>query len=438
MRRRVVHVAVVAAMIALVLLAVPLAVAIQTSSFAEARGQLERAALTAAVHVDPKFMAGDAVKLPPQERGTRVGVYDLSGRLRDGRGPMDADSLTRQALSAVVARGQSDDELVVVVPVLTADRVIGVVRASAGTENVWRRVVLAWLGLTSLALVALATGVLVARRQARTLTAPLEELSAKARAVASGDLTARADPSAIAEIDQVGRTQNTMVEHLTQLLEHERHFSANASHQLRTPLAGLQLGLEAAAGDPDANLRAAVEEALEESRHLQRTVDEVLRLARAGPGPHVLSTSRPVDDLVESVERRWQGAFAAEDRQLGFSVERASGSLLVPGRIAEQALDVLLDNALRHGRGAVKVTVREPDGAVAIDVADEGSLALDPRVVFKRGATGGAGSGIGLTLAREMAEAAGGRLTLTRATPTTFTLLLPSSSMGPAADHPQT
>ncbi|MER7792863.1 HAMP domain-containing sensor histidine kinase [Streptomyces sp. NPDC097640] len=427
MRKRVVRVAVVAVMVALVLLATPLAVGIQRSFFADERGELERAALAAAVRVGAKFASGDHTELPTGESDARVGLYDLAGRLRDGQGPATADPVTRRAMAGVVARGRDGQEMVAAVPVSTAERVTGVVRAADGTQEAWGRVTLAWLALAGTALVALTTGVLVARRQARTLSAPLEALSATAVAVADGDLTARADRSAIAEIDQVARTQNTMVERLTTLLEHERHFSANASHQLRTPLAGLQLGLEEAAADPDTgHLRAAVEEALERSRHLQRTVDEVLRLARAAPGPQVSERAGPLTGVVDRVERRWHGAFAAEGRRLDFVLEPSSRALRIPDRTGEQILDVLLDNARQHGRGAVDVTVRDMGGAIAMDVADEGSLALEPRIVFERGATTSrSGSGIGLPLARDMARAAGGRLTLVRASPTTFTLFLP-------------
>ncbi len=427
------RVAVVAVLVALLLLATPLALGIQTSFFADERAELERAARSAAVHVPPRFVVGDRVELPLHERGTDLGVYDLSGRLRDGSGPRTADSVVRAAQDGVVTRGRGDHQMVVAVPISVEGRVIGVVRASSGTPQVWHRIILAWLALAGVALVALATAVVVARRQARTLSAPLEALSAKAAAVADGDLTARAEGSAIAEIDQVARIQNTMVEHLTRWLDHARHFTSNASHQLRTPLAGLQLGLEAAAAGPDAGLRAAVTEALEQVRHLQRTVDEVLRLARATPRPGGPTAARPAAELVEDVECRWHDRFAAEGRRLSVGVEPGAGGLPIPDRTAEQILDVLLDNALRHGRGTAEVAVREMGGAVAVDVSDEGSLKLGPQTVFERGATTSrAGSGIGLTLAREMAEAAGGRLTLARTAPTTFTLLLPVAEPPPS------
>ncbi|MEU7370761.1 HAMP domain-containing sensor histidine kinase [Streptomyces hygroscopicus] len=435
MRQRVMRVAVMAVLVALLLLATPLTIGIQTSFFANELDELERVALGAAVHVPTQFAVGGHMDLYARERGIDVGVYDLSGRRRDGSGPRKADAVTQEARNGLVIRGRGDDQLVVAVPLSTEERVIGTVRAASGTAEVWRHIVLAWLALAGLALVALATAVVVARRQARTLSAPLEALSAKAGAVANGDLTARAEGSAIAEIDQVARTQNTMVEQLTRWLEHERHFTSDASHQLRTPLAGLQLGLEAAAADPHADLRAAVTEALEQARHLHRTVDEVLRLARATPRTGGPTAVRPAAAVVEGVERRWHGTFAAEGRRLRLAVEPGGEALRIPDRTAEQVLDVLLDNALRHGRGTVEITVREMGGATAVDVADEGSLTLDQRTLFRRGATTSAsGTGIGLTLAREMAETAGGRLTLARRTPATFTLLLPVTEPPPSQE----
>ncbi|MFB7454535.1 ATP-binding protein [Streptomyces sp. NPDC056194] len=95
----------------------------------------------------------------------------------------------------------------------------------------------------------------------------------------------------------------------------------------------------------------------------------------------------------------------------------------MPGRTTDQVLDVLLDNAHRHGVGTVTVNLRDLGTALAIDVRDEGSTALDAQAIFQRGT--GAGTGIGLALAREMAEAAGARLALSGRAPTRFTLLLP-------------
>ena len=102
----------------------------------------------------------------------------------------------------------------------------------------------------------------------------------------------------------------------------------------------------------------------------------------------------------------------------------------VPGSLVTQILNVLIDNAFRHGRGVVTLTARELSEALAIDVADEGSIDMDPAAVFERGTSGCGGQGIGLALARSMAEASGGRLVLARRSPATFTLFFPGDSNG--------
>ncbi|MYT24357.1 HAMP domain-containing protein [Streptomyces sp. SID7760] len=429
MRARVVRVALVAAAVALVLLAVPLAVAVRYAFFADERGELERDAMAAVVQVGPDFTAGDPVELPRSRPGEALALYDTAARLRSGSGPSTGGGTVHRALAgSVVAQSQSGGELVVAVPVSSSERVIGVVRASTSARTVWSRVLWGWAVLLGLCLLALGAAVVVARKQAAALTAPLEALARTSLAIADGDLTARAEHSTIAEIDEVARAHNTMVTHLAQLLEHERHFTANASHQLRTPLTGLQLGLEAALADPEADPRAALAEAAERSRHLDHTIDEVLRLARAGVGTLPLTANQPVGELLEAADRRWHGVFAGEGRRLTTAWEPEAGRLPVPGRTVDQILDVLLDNAHRHGRGTVTLTLRDLGTALALDVADEGTKTLDPRTIFERGI--GDGSGIGLALARQLAGAAEGRLALASTAPTRFTLLLPLREEG--------
>ncbi|MFF3462674.1 sensor histidine kinase [Streptomyces sp. NPDC001984] len=424
MRQRVLRVALVAVLVALVLLAVPLAAALQAYFFANERDALERAALVAAVRVGPDFAAGDPVELPKAGADVHLGVYDTRMRLRAGEGPARADPDTRRASTGTVVRGHAAGDLVIAVPVSQNEKVIGVVRAASPARDVWGRVLLGWLALLGAVLVALAVAVLVARRQARALTAPLEALSRQSRAVTEGDLAARAVPSAIPEIDQVARTHNTMVERLAQLLQRERDFTANASHQLRTPLTGLQLGLEAALADPHADPRTALREALESTGHLHHTIDEVLRLVASAQAPAAV---QPLGGVLDFAEQRWHGLFADAGRRLIVAAEPGTRVTSVPGRTVGQILDVLLDNARRHGRGTAEVTVRSLGDTTALDVRDEGSLRTDAAALFDRGHTTGPGAGIGLALARDLAETAGGRLVLAGTGPTTFTLLLPPS-----------
>ncbi|MGW1710629.1 ATP-binding protein [Streptomyces sp. NPDC002206] len=97
-----------------------------------------------------------------------------------------------------------------------------------------------------------------------------------------------------------------------------------------------------------------------------------------------------------------------------------------PGALVAEILGVLLDNARVHGRGAVRLTVRDLDDALAFDVTDEGEVDGETTRFFDRGHTGdGTGEGIGLALAHDLAASLGGRLSLTSRRPTGFTLLVP-------------
>jgi signal transduction histidine kinase len=425
MRARIVRVAVTAVAVALVLFAIPLAITVRSAFLTQERGELERAALSAALRVGPEFASGDGVELPRAEGDKDVGVYDRTFRLRAGRGPRTADEITVRAAGAVVADGQVGSDLVVAVPVSFAEDVVGVVRASVATRVVWQRVILAWLLLAGVAIGCLLAAILVARRQARSISEPLEALSAASQRVADGDVTARAELSGIPEIHRVAQTHNTMVSQLATVIDKERHFSANASHQLRTPLTGLELSLEAALQHPAADLPAVLSDALRQVRELHRTVDDVLALARLGPNEWLNGTPRPLDRLMAELERRWHGELAAESRRLVVNLDPEAAGTDVSANLLTQVLNVLLDNALRHGRGTVTVTVREIGGALAVDVADEGSLAMATADLFERGRSGSEGEGIGLALARSMAEASGARLLLAHRSPTTFSLFLP-------------
>ncbi|MFE8944381.1 sensor histidine kinase [Streptomyces sp. NPDC007856] len=437
MRQRVVRVALTAALVAVVLLAVPLALVIRSSLYAGQRDTLERAALAAAVRVSPDYASGDPVELPAAPAGGRLGLYDPQLRLRAGSGPRAGDTAVRRALGAQVVRGHFGDDLVAAVPVSHAEKVIGVVRASSPAAAVRDRVIAAWTVLAGACTLALTIAVLVARRQARRLAAPLEDLSRHCRAVAAGDLGARAAASSIAEIDQVARTHNEMLHSLTELLRHERDFTSNASHQLRTPLTGLQLTLEAGlAQDDDARLRPALEEALATTRRLHGTVEEVLRLSRSRGLPRPAAPDTPVARLLRETEERWHGLLARDGRRLVSSLGDAPDDVPVAGAPVAEILGILLDNARVHGRGTVHLRVRDLDDALAFDVSDEGTVEDEAASLFDRGHTGdGAGAGIGLALAGDLAVSLGGRLSLTSSHPATFTLLVPVRQNGTVHDE---
>jgi signal transduction histidine kinase len=425
-RRRIQWVGVLAAALAIVLFGVPLAVAVAIIYGGDERGELERAADTAAVRVAPDLAAGRAsAALPTGDEDIRVAVYDLDGRRLQGDGPATADDPVRRAAAGRVADGGGGSEVVVAVPVTSGERVFAVVRAASQRSRLYLQIGATWLGMTGLAVAAVAAAALLARRQSRRLAGPLERLAGAAQTLGDGDFTVRPPPAGIAEIDAAGAALTRTAERLGALVARERAFSADASHQLRTPLTGLRLRLETALdGDSDGDLRAAVTAALETADRLERTIDELLALARDAP---TARTPADLPALLADLGTSWHGPLAAAGRPLRVSVEPALPGTPASAAATRQILDVLVTNAARHGAGTVTVLARETDTAVAVDVTDEGPGVGTPEELFRRRAAGAAGHGIGLALARALAEAEGGRLVLTRAAPhPVFTLLLPA------------
>jgi signal transduction histidine kinase len=235
----------------------------------------------------------------------------------------------------------------------------------------------------------------------------------------------------VREVDAVGAALDSTAERLHTLISRERAFSADASHQLRTPLAALRIELEALElhGEVAPELTAA----LAQVDRLQTTIDTLLALARDAP-------SRPVGvDLVaalDELEARWRGVLAAEGRPLRVLVKSRQPVAQAAPTVVGELLEVLLDNAHRHGAGEVTVTVRDLERWLAVAVADQGSgFPGDPEQSFERRTGSGNGHGIGLALARSLAHAEGGRLSVTDAGPRpVVTLLLPRRAAASTGD----
>jgi heavy metal sensor kinase len=239
-------------------------------------------------------------------------------------------------------------------------------------------------------------------------------------------------PSADDEVRALAETLNQMLDRIEGSLERERVFVADASHELRTPLAILRAELELAlkpGRSPD-ELRSALTSAGEEVERLSRLAEDLLVIARADQGGLPIKRE-PVrlDELMTRVRDRF--APRAETGGRSIAVESPSASAeLDPLRI-EQSLGNLVDNALRHGTGAVTLrAVTRPHG-VELSVEDDGpGLPADfAPTAFERftradeGRTGG-GSGLGLAIVRAVARAHGGDAV---ATGSRFTITLPAT-----------
>jgi signal transduction histidine kinase len=438
-RTRIIGLAVWASALAIGLFGVPLGAAVLQYFVQHERGDLERVAEAVAITVSGDVYENHRIRDLDDIRGhgtVQVTVYDEDGDWLAGSRPGGGSQLD-QALEGEVGAGADGAYLVVTVPVTHSDEVIGAVQAAAPRSAVMKKVAGCWAGMAALAAFAVGAAWLVGRRQARRLALPLEDLALGARRLGEGDFSVRSRPGGIKEIDSVGFALDSTAGRLDDLLARERAFSADASHQLRTPLAGLRLRLEAALERPDQDLRPAIAASLADADRLEATIDELLALARDAGADR----ADPIDlaGLLDELSPEWRGRLALEGRALEVRIESAAPDPCASAAAVRQVLAVLVDNATTHGGGTVTVTVREATGAVAIDVCDEGSGVQEPEsVLFARRADFRDQHGIGLALARRLAEAEQGRLRLTRPSPPVFSLLLPSALGKPATARHET
>jgi signal transduction histidine kinase len=422
-RTRIVGLALLAAVFATVLVATPFGISVARDDIVDERSELEQLANGVAIGLPGDLVRNRApVTLPATAGGTELAVYDATGGLLGGHGPEHANGPVDSSLRTNhVAWAESAESIVVAVPITENNHMTGAIRAAAPTRLASERILAFWLLMLVCATVAVLISWLIALRLARNLARPLEDLSAKASRLGNGDFSVQAEHSGIPEIDSVNQSLNDTAIRIGGILERERAFSTNASHQLRTPLTGLRLSLETALDSPDFNPDIALRSAIESAEQLERTVDDLLSLAR---DPHPPAQPLEPEPVIRELHTAWQEQIAVGGRSLQIEIDpRAPMANAAPSAV-RQILTVLIDNALKHGSGLVTVSARDAGEALAIDVADEGTRAeLDERQIFQRRAEK-TGSGIGLALARSLAEAEGGRLHLSQLNPTVFTLLL--------------
>ena len=349
------------------------------------------------------------------------GIYDKTGRRVYGVGPETADAAVRDAeLGSTSSR--TSGAIIVATPLTDrSENVLIVVRVSRSLAGPHSRARRSWLIMAGAGAVALAIAWLLARRLAGRLTRPVADLAASAVRLGSGGAVADHPPSGMAEIDLLGEALTESSSRINDAIGRERRFSADVSHQLRTPLAGLRLRLERVEHGDDASALSSA--SLADLGRLEQTVSHLLAFARdATP----TTESSPIDHVATTAVRRWSERCESHHRTI---VAEPNCSAVVQASTAsiDQILDVLIDNALDHGTGSIRVVTRSVAGGAAIDVSDEGSSADSgtDEELFRRGH--GSNNGIGLALARSIADAEGGRLIIARREPTTFSLLLLTS-----------
>lgn len=420
MTRRVLSAIVIVAALVIVGFGVPLGAAVQDLFREEAIAQLVREAARAGTSIPAAIDPTDPIELPRTAHGIDLAVYTPDGVRITGTGPRHGGNEVTAAATGRIAEHEGDP-FVVATPISNAEHVVAVVRAELPTSTVANRVHRAWLLMSALAAGLLVVAAIVGRALSARIAKPVAELASASARLGHGDFTVRPANSGIAELDAAADNLALTAERLGRLVERERAFSADVSHQLRTPLTGLRLHLETAMANPAVDPRPAMDIALGEVDRLEATIDDLLTLAREEP------TNRgPLDlhEILDAVEHAWHAPLAAQGRPLRIDIGPGPLTAHASRAAVVQILDVLVGNASEHGRGVVDVRCYRAGDGVFIDVTDDGPGPQgDADAVFQR--RSGAGHGIGLSLARSLAHAEGGRLLLDHpGSPTTFRLAL--------------
>ncbi|MFJ9011643.1 sensor histidine kinase [Streptomyces canus] len=314
--------------------------------------------------------------------------------------------------------------LFVAEPILKRGKPIGAVATISPTVSLRSQVAQDALLLLAVAAVGLLASAAVGIPLVRWSLGPARQLQTAVRQIAQGQYSVRASADrGPAELRELAEAVNGMTDRLVSVLEAQRSFVADASHQMRNPLTALRVRVEALEPVVPKAGRENLAVAVAEADRLSRILDELLVLANAVTTDDGTSTI-DVRAVVESRARALSSR--AEEADVTIAVQgRGAPATCLPGAL-DQVLDVLLDNALGFSppEGRVTVRIRSDDAWVYVEVQDEGpgmSAQEKERATdrFWRGRQPArrGGSGLGLAIAKALLNAGGARLELDDAEP---------------------
>jgi signal transduction histidine kinase len=420
--------------LALVLVALELPLALSISSRidaevkAQAAAQAQVVAAAAAARLGNRAQLQELVQEAGRDLGARVIVVDLNGRLladSAGTGLRTTSYRDRPEIAAALA-GRSEqgtrhsdtlgrDLLYTAVPVADNGVRVGVVRVTQSVEEVNTRQRRNVLVVVSVGVIALVFGLALAWVLAGSLAEPLRALARTARRVEEGELDARAEVTGAREQREVAVAFNDMTERLAAALASQREFVGNASHQLRTPLTGIRLRLEAAGlktREPEVARELEMAEA--EVARLTRLLNALLTLAREGDRP-ALRAPVSLRRASEAALERWLPRANDSGHELGLAGD-ADAIVHAGEEDVAIVLDNLIENALVYSPPGTRVTVTwSPDGRLAVLDEGPGVLPGDERRVFdrfQRGLSEPSGSGLGLAIVETLVRRWGGSATI--------------------------
>jgi signal transduction histidine kinase len=417
-RRRLLVSTLVVAVVSVILLGIPLGIVTTKLIRDEAQKRINREAtqIAAALDTSPSTPpSGTSLDASPSAAAVTMSILkQFAGDDRYVFVTREGQTLaTGTPITGSVDKGSA---------VGTKDEAVTVIASASSTNSELASV---WVGVAALAIVSLAAAVELARRQAKRLGGPLEDLAVGAERLGAGDPRPRNHRYGVPELDKVAEVLDRSAERIGRLLGAERALAADASHQLRSPLTALSIRLEEiVATSTEPAVREEATAALVQAERLAAVVDSLLaehkRSARSESGVVVA-----VDTVLAQQAVEWDPAFRRAHRRLLRDGSVGLMAMSTPGGLA-QVVATLIDNALVHGAGTVTVHTRETSGHVVLEVRDEGPGVPDDLVphIFERSFSGAHRTGLGLALARDLVAADGGRLELAQPRPPIFAIFL--------------